>query len=46
MMLCVTYDHRILNATEVCRFELRLKELLEEPLAILLGGGAKDDDNR
>lgn len=46
MMLCVTYDHRILNATEVCRFELRLKELLEEPLGILLGGGAKDDDNR
>ncbi len=36
MMVCVTYDHRILNATEVCRFEQRLKALLEEPLAILL----------
>ena len=29
MMVCVTYDHRILNGTEVCVFESRLKQLLE-----------------
>ena len=36
MMVCVTFDHRILNGTEVCRFESRLKELLEDPISILL----------
>lgn len=36
MMVCVTFDHRILNGTEVCRFESRLKQLLEEPVSILL----------
>lgn len=36
MMVCVTFDHRILNGTEVCRFESRLKELLENPVNILL----------
>lgn len=36
MMVCVTYDHRILNGTEVCKFESRLKELLENPVSILL----------
>ncbi len=36
MMVCVTFDHRILNGTEVCRFESRLKELLENPISILL----------
>lgn len=36
MMVCVTFDHRILNGTEVCRFESRLKELLENPVTILL----------
>lgn len=36
MMVCLTYDHRILNGTEVCAFESRLKELLENPVSILL----------
>ncbi len=36
MMFCVTYDHRILNGTEICEFEMRLKELLENPVSILL----------
>lgn len=36
MMVCVTYDHRILNGTEVCVFESRLKQLLENPVEILL----------
>lgn len=36
MMVCVTFDHRILNGTEVCQFESRLKQLLEDPVQILL----------
>ena len=36
MMICVTYDHRILNGTEVCLFEQYLKELLENPVNILI----------
>ena len=36
MMLCVTYDHRILNGTEVCEFESYLKYLLEHPVKIIL----------
>ncbi len=35
MMICVTYDHRILNGAEVCVFESRLKELLEHPSLLL-----------
>lgn len=31
MMLCLTYDHRILNGTEAAAFESRMKELLEQP---------------
>ena len=36
MMICVTYDHRILNGTEICEFELYLKNLLENPLSIII----------
>ncbi len=36
MMVCVTFDHRILNGTEVCLFESRLKQLIENPVEILL----------
>ena len=36
MMVCVTYDHRILNGTEICEFELYLKKLLENPLSIII----------
>ena len=36
MMICVTYDHRILNGTEVCEFEAYLKDLIEHPVKIIL----------
>lgn len=36
MMICVTYDHRILNGTEVSEFEAFLKYLLEHPAKIIL----------
>ena len=36
MMICVTYDHRILNGTEVAEFEAYLKNLLEHPVKIVL----------
>ena len=36
MMICVTFDHRILNGTEVCEFESYLKELIENPVSILM----------
>ena len=36
MMICVTYDHRILNGTEVAEFEAYLKNLLEHPVKIIL----------
>ena len=36
MMICVTFDHRILNGTEVCEFESYLKELIENPVTILI----------
>ncbi len=36
MMICVTYDHRILNGAEVCEFEKYLKGLLENPVSILI----------
>ncbi|MDO4312196.1 MAG: dihydrolipoamide acetyltransferase family protein [Eubacteriales bacterium] len=36
MMICVTFDHRILNGTEVCEFESCLKNLLENPISILI----------
>ena len=36
MMICLTYDHRILNGTEVAEFEAYLKNLLEHPVKIIL----------
>ena len=36
MMICVTFDHRILNGTEVCELESYLKKLLENPVTILI----------
>ena len=36
MMICVTYDHRILNGTEVAGFEAYLRDLLEHPVKIIL----------
>lgn len=35
MMLCLTYDHRILNGTEAAEFSNRVKFLLEHPYALL-----------
>lgn len=39
MMFCVTFDHRILNGTEVCQFESRLKQLAGESGQHLTVGG-------
>ena len=36
MMICITYDHRVLNGTEVAEFEAYLKNLLEHPAKIIL----------
>ncbi|MCF0145279.1 MAG: 2-oxo acid dehydrogenase subunit E2, partial [Eubacterium sp.] len=36
MMICLTYDHRIVNGTEVCEFEMYLKDLMEHPLRIII----------
>lgn len=36
MILSVTYDHRILNGSEVAVFEKHIKELLETPYSLLL----------
>lgn len=35
MMLCLTYDHRILNGTEAAEFSNRIKAYLEQPLLLL-----------
>lgn len=35
MMLCLTYDHRIMNGTEAAAFSNRLKSLLEAPMQLL-----------
>ncbi|MBR4548361.1 MAG: 2-oxo acid dehydrogenase subunit E2 [Oscillospiraceae bacterium] len=35
MMLCLTYDHRILNGSEAAEFSNRVKHLLEHPYALL-----------
>ena len=35
MMLCLTYDHRILNGTEAAEFSNRIKNLLEHPFTLL-----------
>ena len=35
MMICLTYDHRILNGTEAAMFSNRVKELLEHPYRLL-----------
>ena len=36
MMLSLTFDHRIVNGTEAAKLQLRLKELMEDPMSILL----------
>ena len=36
MMICVTYDHRVMNGAEVCEFQQYLKQLLENPVTILI----------
>lgn len=35
MMISVTYDHRILNGSEVAEFQKTIKELLENPVKLL-----------
>ena len=36
MILCMTYDHRIINGAEASQFQSDLKARLENPLDILL----------
>ena len=35
MMLCLTYDHRILNGTEAAEFSNKVRDLLEHPFRLL-----------
>lgn len=35
-LLCMTYDHRIINGTEASKFQADLKQLLENPTDILI----------
>ena len=36
MMICLTYDHRIVNGTEAAEFEQYLKKLIENPLTMII----------
>ena len=36
MKLCVTFDHRLLDGAEVGKFQMTLRDLLEQPLNIIL----------
>ena len=36
MMICVTYDHRIINGMESSLFQCALRDMLENPIEILL----------
>ena len=38
MYLDLSYDHRIVNGSEAVRFLVRVKELIEDPEALLLEG--------
>jgi 2-oxoglutarate dehydrogenase E2 component (dihydrolipoamide succinyltransferase) len=38
MYLALSYDHRIVDGNEAVRFLVRVKELLEDPEALLLEG--------
>jgi 2-oxoglutarate dehydrogenase E2 component (dihydrolipoamide succinyltransferase) len=36
MYTALTYDHRIVDGSEAVRFLVRVKELVEEPAALLI----------
>lgn len=36
MRICLTYDHRLMDGAQAARFQLAVKELLENPMEILL----------
>jgi 2-oxoglutarate dehydrogenase E2 component (dihydrolipoamide succinyltransferase) len=38
MYLALTYDHRIVDGREAVQFLVRVKELIEDPEALLLEG--------
>lgn len=38
MYLALSYDHRIVDGSEAVRFLVRVKEMVEDPAALLLGG--------
>jgi 2-oxoglutarate dehydrogenase E2 component (dihydrolipoamide succinyltransferase) len=37
MYLALTYDHRLVDGAEAVQFLVRIKELVEDPEALLLG---------
>jgi 2-oxoglutarate dehydrogenase E2 component (dihydrolipoamide succinyltransferase) len=38
MYLALSYDHRIVDGSEAVRFLVRVKELIEDPEALLIEG--------
>jgi 2-oxoglutarate dehydrogenase E2 component (dihydrolipoamide succinyltransferase) len=38
MYTALTYDHRIVDGSEAVRFLVRIKELVEDPAALLIEG--------
>ncbi|MDD5922166.1 MAG: dihydrolipoamide acetyltransferase family protein [Eubacteriales bacterium] len=36
MRICYTHDHRVINGAEAVKFEKAIKEILEDPMSILL----------
>ncbi|HZS92888.1 MAG TPA: 2-oxo acid dehydrogenase subunit E2, partial [Chloroflexota bacterium] len=38
MYVALSYDHRIVDGSEAVRFLVRVKELIEDPEALLLEG--------
>ena len=42
MYLALSYDHRIIDGKESVSFLVKIKEYLENPVSMILGGGAPD----
>jgi 2-oxoglutarate dehydrogenase E2 component (dihydrolipoamide succinyltransferase) len=38
MYLALSYDHRIVDGSEAVRFLVRIKDLLEDPLSLMIEG--------
>jgi 2-oxoglutarate dehydrogenase E2 component (dihydrolipoamide succinyltransferase) len=39
MYLALSYDHRLVDGREAVQFLVRVKELLQDPVVLLLEGG-------